>query len=211
MALAKHPWRHGGGIGKQAAPRGLCLHLQRLVGAAVPAKGRRPGLAPPNHPSRNVFTAQVKTGHGPAITVTAARRHPHRAARHMLRQGATCRDTTGLADLRRVHAVEPDLDRRTATRRRHPDRVAIRDMSDFSGPSPDWTGASSYQNNSKNKPDPGHGLSPSPGAGEHPGAGRPWATRCGPAPCGRHAAARHPAPGPAARPRTWTAPPAGRG
>lgn len=144
MALAKDPRWQCLRVGEQATSRGLRLVLQHQVRTGVTSITVRPGMPLADHPASDVLTVQLDSGQSAPKIVMAARCDGHRAVRNPVGQRCARGPAAGLADLRRINAINPDLDRLAALARLDPERVSIGDVSDFSTPSSYRIGTRSY-------------------------------------------------------------------
>lgn len=144
MTLAKDPRWQCPRVGEQATSRGLRLVLQHQVRAGVTSVAVRPGMPLADHPAADVLAVQLNSGQGAPEIVMAARCDGHGSVRNPMGQGCARGPAAGLADLRRINAIDPDLDRLAALAGLDPERVSIGDVSNFSAPSPYRMGADSY-------------------------------------------------------------------
>lgn len=101
-------------------------------------------MALADHPAGDIFTADPHSGNGTAIVVMAPDSQDDRLVHHPAGQGRTRGLTAGLANLRRINAVDADWNRFAASGEPNPERVAVGDMCHFSALCPYRSSASSY-------------------------------------------------------------------
>jgi hypothetical protein len=98
-----------------------------------------------HHERTQILPLQLHASELAPVVVLAAHAHLLAPVQGQPRERLAGRLAVGLADLRSIDAVEPQLARRAAGVGRHPQGVPIRDMRDFSGIPQRRMGAGSYQ------------------------------------------------------------------
>lgn len=125
MALAKVARLDRPRIGKQATLRRPGLRLLRGIRSAIAPVAVRPGMALAHHPLAHVCLLPADARQNPAVIVATASIDADRLVKHAQLQRLAGRLPIGLADFRRVHAVDADFDGQAARGRPHKNGVAI--------------------------------------------------------------------------------------
>lgn len=146
MALAKISWQLRLTGRKQASaglPGGSFFKRIRPL-TAMPAV--RPGLARENHLRAQVIPIEPDTRHPPTINIPGFHRHLNALVQHTLRQHCTRILTAGLANFRRINAMNTQLARLVTRIKPNPERVTIRDVRYGTRESADCVGRVCQQN-----------------------------------------------------------------